>query len=62
MCIPLHPYLIGQPHRVKEFDAALDYITSHDKVWVTTGREIADHYYANCYDRVAAAIAARKGA
>ena len=62
MCIPLHPFLIGQPHRVKQFDAALDYITGHDKVWVTTGREIAEHYYAHCYDRFAAAIAARKGA
>ena len=62
MCLPLHPFLIGQPHRMKQFEAALDYITNHDKVWLATGREIADHYYAHCYDRFAAAIAARKGA
>lgn len=61
MCLPLHPFLIGQPHRMAQFEEALDYITSHDKVWVTTGREIADHYYAHHYDTVAAAIAARRG-
>jgi allantoinase len=62
MCLPLHPFLIGQPHRISQFEEALDYITSHDKVWLATGREIADHYYAHHYDTVAAAIAARKGA
>jgi allantoinase len=62
MCLPLHPFLIGQPHRMSQFEEALDYITSHDKVWLATGREIADHYYAHHYDTVAAAIAARKGA
>jgi allantoinase len=61
MCLPLHPFLIGQPHRMSQFEEALDYITSHDKVWLATGREIADHYYAHHYDTVAAAIAARKG-
>ena len=61
MCIPLHPFLIGQPHRLAQFEKALDYVTSHDKVWVTTAREIADHYYTHCYDRFSAAIAARTG-
>ncbi len=60
MCLPLHPFLIGQPHRMREFEAALDYITSHDGVWLTTGREIADHYLAHHYDAFAAAIAAHK--
>ena len=62
MCIPLHPYLVGQPHRLEAFDEALEYVTGHDEVWVTTGREIADWYYAHHYDTVAAAIAARAGA
>ena len=31
MCLPLHPFLIGQPHRMRQFEEALDYITSHDK-------------------------------
>ena len=41
MCLPLHPFLVGQPHRMKQFEEALDYITSHDEVWLATGREIA---------------------
>jgi peptidoglycan/xylan/chitin deacetylase (PgdA/CDA1 family) len=50
MCIPLHPYLIGQPYRLKPFEKALAYITGHDKVWRTTGREIAQHFIAHHYD------------
>jgi hypothetical protein len=62
MCVPLHPFLVGQPHRVSAFAEALEYVTGHDGVWVTTAREIADCYYAHHYDTVAAAIAARGGA
>ena len=29
------------------------HIFSHDKVWNTTGEEIADWYYANYYDQMA---------
>lgn len=50
MCVPLHPYLIGQPHRLHILDEALKYITGHDKVWLATGREIAAHFEANYYD------------
>jgi allantoinase len=44
LCLPLHPFLIGQPHRVAALDEVLRHITSHDKVWLATGREIAQHY------------------
>jgi peptidoglycan/xylan/chitin deacetylase (PgdA/CDA1 family) len=47
MCIPLHPYLIGQPYRLAAFEEALSYITSHDKVWLATGREIAQYFNEN---------------
>lgn len=60
MCLPLHPFLIGQPHRIAVLEAALDYITSHDGVWVATAAEIADHYYLHHYEPFAAAIAAHK--
>ena len=62
MCIPLHPFLIGQPHRIGPFAEVLDYITSHEKVWVTTGREIAEHYYEHHYDNVVAALSAKRRA
>ncbi len=61
MCLPLHPFLIGQPHRVREFDRALAYITGHAGVWLTTAAEIAEHFNANHYDAFAEAIAARQG-
>lgn len=61
MCIPLHPFLVGQPHRIGPFAEALEYITGHDDVWVTTGHEIADWYYQHYYDTALAAIAAHNG-
>jgi len=61
MCIPLHAYQVSHPHRLKAFEEALEYITGHQEVWVTTGREIAEYYIANCYDEAVADIAARRG-
>ncbi len=46
MAIAIHPYLTGVPHRIDAFDAALRYICEHDRVWKTTGAEIARHYRA----------------
>jgi len=56
MCIPLHPYLVGQPHRIDPFAEALRYIAQHDDVWLATGREIAEHFYAHSYDPMVKAI------
>ena len=50
MCIALHPFIIGQPHRIKYLDDILGYIMSHDGVWQTTADDIADYYIANYYD------------
>lgn len=58
MCVPLHPYLVGQPHRIDAFAEALSYIAGHDRVWLATGREIARHYIDHHYDAVAGAVAA----
>jgi len=49
LCLPLHPYVIGVPHRIKYLDAALDYICSHRGVWRATGWEIAEWYYHHYY-------------
>ena len=46
MCIGLHPYIMGAPHRVRYLDRLLTYLKSHDQVWWATGAEIADHYGA----------------
>ena len=54
MCIALHPFLIGQPHRVKYLEEVLDYIMSHEGVWQTTADDIAEYYIANHYDQAVA--------
>ena len=54
MCIALHPYLIGQPHRIRYLDEILSYILSHEGVWQTTADEIARHYIEHHYDEQAA--------
>jgi allantoinase len=62
MCVPLHGYQVSHPHRLKAFEKALEYITGHSDVWVTTGREIAEHFIENDYDAAAADILARSAA
>ena len=49
MCLPLHPFIIGLPFRIKYLDEALRYICSHEGVWRATGWEIADWYYRHYY-------------
>lgn len=50
MCIAIHPYILGQPHRIAQLDQLLEHIFSHDGVWKATGAEIADHYLAEYLD------------
>jgi peptidoglycan/xylan/chitin deacetylase (PgdA/CDA1 family) len=62
MCIALHPYWVGQPHRIRVFRAALEHILSHPGVWLTTGAEIADWYNARHLPAIEAHLAAREAA
>ena len=62
MCIPTHNYQVSCPHRLRAFEEALEYITGHSDVWVTTGREIARDFIDNHYAQSVADIAARSGA
>ena len=59
MCIALHPYMMGQPHRLRHLDEALAYILSHDGVWKATGEEIADWYTEHALADVLAHLDAR---
>jgi allantoinase len=56
MCIALHPYVMGRPHRVKYLDEALNYIMSHDRVWQATTDEIAEYYLTHYYDQAVAYV------
>lgn len=61
MCFAIHPFVLGQPHRIDAFAEFLDYVKSHDKVWYPTGREIADWYYENHYDKMTNWLASLEG-
>jgi allantoinase len=50
MAIPLHPFIIGLPYRIRYLDKALEYICSHEGVWRTTAGEVADWYYRHYYE------------
>ena len=44
MGIALHPYIVGQPHRLRHLRRALTHIAAHrDRVWLTTAGAIAAH-------------------
>ena len=42
MAIAIHPYISGQPHRIKYLEAFYDYIAQHDGVLHWNGDEILD--------------------
>lgn len=44
MCIPLHAYLIGQPHRIGPFREVLRRIAADGRAWITTAGAIADAF------------------
>jgi allantoinase len=47
-CVSLHPYLVGQPFRLKPLRSALKHIAEHqhrDRVWYTRGDDISDYCY-----------------
>ncbi len=50
MCIPLHSYLIGQPHRIGAFERVLEHISKDGRAWITRSGDIAHHYLANYHD------------
>ncbi len=43
MCIPLHAYLIGQPHRIGPFEEVLRHIAADGRAWITRSGDIAAH-------------------
>lgn len=47
MCLALHPFVMGRPHRIRHVAETLSYILGHAGVWATTGAEMADWYLAH---------------
>lgn len=46
MCIPLHSYLIGQPHRIGPFEEVLRHIAADGRAWIARAGEIVDAWRA----------------
>ena len=46
-CLPLHTYLIGQPHTVGALRRILDHVCAADGVWFATGGQIADAAFSS---------------
>lgn len=46
MCIPLHSYLIGQPHRIGPFEEVLRHIAADERAWICRAGEVADAWRA----------------
>jgi len=47
MSLALHPYVFGQPHRIRHLDRLFEYMLSHEGVWQATGIEIAQWFNEN---------------
>lgn len=47
MVLNLHPWLMGQPFRVRYLSHALEYMMGHRGVWAATGSEIVEWYRRN---------------
>ncbi|MCR9138527.1 MAG: polysaccharide deacetylase [Alphaproteobacteria bacterium] len=46
-CLPLHTYLIGQPHTIDALRRILDHVCASDDVWFAKGSEIAEAAFAS---------------
>jgi allantoinase len=46
MSVGLHDRLIGRPGRAAGLMRFLDHVLRHDRVWICTGRDIAEHWIA----------------
>ena len=45
-CLSIHPYIVGQPYRIRALRSAFKHIVGHplrDRVWFTRGDAIADY-------------------
>jgi allantoinase len=48
MTLSIHPWLLGQAHRIKYLDAALEKMSSYQNVWQTSAAEVAEHFQKSC--------------
>lgn len=49
-CLALHPYQIGLPQHIGRLQRLLDRLVGDDRLWLTTGDAIANHYLKHHFD------------
>jgi len=47
MNLAVHPFIMGQPHRIEALGEALDHMLGHSGVWCATAAEILDAWLAS---------------
>ncbi|MEM1143368.1 MAG: polysaccharide deacetylase family protein [Pseudomonadota bacterium] len=46
LALSIHPWLIGQPHRIRSFESVLQHIMSKPAIWSAAPGEIVEHWLA----------------
>jgi peptidoglycan/xylan/chitin deacetylase (PgdA/CDA1 family) len=46
LALNIHPWMLGQPHRIAKLEAALEYISRRDSTWLAPAGEILDSWQA----------------
>jgi hypothetical protein len=54
MALAIHPYISGQPHRIKYLEAIYDYVNRFDGVLHWNGVQILDWYKSVAGDKIRA--------
>ena len=47
LSLNIHPWMLGQPHRIGKLERVLEYITSKPEVWSASASEILNEYRRN---------------
>ena len=42
LVLNVHPWITGQPYRIRYFEDAMRHIAAHTTVWKATGSEVVD--------------------
>ncbi|SDJ64867.1 polysaccharide deacetylase family protein [Aliiruegeria lutimaris] len=54
MGVALHPYIVGQPYRLRQLRRALEHIARHrDEIWITRARDISRLCHTTLSDQIA---------
>ncbi len=53
--LAIHPYISGQPHRIKYLEQIYDYVNKHEGVLHWNGEQILDWYLPQAKEQLRAA-------